>query len=261
MENAKRAAAGKILDGGHVERLDEFRFQVTPANAGGRAPTAKRNRRYDVLVLPDVRSSCTRSDHKNRGGRVLCKHIHAALALARREDAEKEAEANFAEDAVVAAMFRGAAEASRGAEEADGKTGAARSAYAAYRCMPAARKGAIHRLRRQPWDCARNRQGAVQDNPRRRAPSAPGGAPAPARLTVRPTTRPQSAAGAACPTRGAAGSGDLMGEEWDVWAAHRGLQGTTCRPAVKYALGSALQAHEVQTHTHCEHRACDGRRG
>ena len=59
MENAKRAAVGKLLDeGGHVERLDEFRFQVTPANTSGRAPAAKRNRRYDVLILPGVGSSC-----------------------------------------------------------------------------------------------------------------------------------------------------------------------------------------------------------
>ena len=51
------------------------------------------------------------------------------------------------------------------------------------------------------------RTGRVQDSPRRRAPKAPGGAPSPARLTVRPAMRPESAAGAACPTRGAAGSG------------------------------------------------------
>ena len=142
MENAKRSAAGKLLEeGGHVKRLDEFQFQVTPANTGKRAPAAKRDRIYNVLILPGVGSSCTCPDHKNRGGRVLCKHIHAALSLAHKEDTEKEAEANFVEDSVVAAMFRGAAEASRGAEEASGKTGAARSAYAAYRCMAGDEEG------------------------------------------------------------------------------------------------------------------------
>ena len=97
--------------------------------------------------------------------------------------------------------------------------------------MTLAQNAAVHRLRRRPQGRAHNRQGAVQDNPRRRAPKAPGGAPAPPGLLVRPTMRPESAAGAARPARGAAGSGNLTG----------GRRGTVGPPAADYKEPCNLQ--------------------
>ena len=97
--------------------------------------------------------------------------------------------------------------------------------------MTLAQNAAVHRLRRRPQGRAHNRQGAVQDNPRRRAPKAPGGAPAPLGLLVRPTMRPESAAGAARPARGAAGSGNLTG----------GRRGTVGPPAADYKEPCNLQ--------------------
>ena len=138
--DAQRAKAGSDMEEkGQVERVNYFLFKVASPGPGKRQPAAKRNRVYDVVVLPNQLYWCYCGDRKHRG--IMCKHIHAALAHMHKEEKEDAAGASFADNSVVESMAA-AADAALGCEDggkgAHAENGAAAAAYAAHLCMSGA---------------------------------------------------------------------------------------------------------------------------
>ena len=143
-----RAAEGRALEErGCVKRVGEFQFKVesiASAAAASGSGREQRPRTYSVILVGggDGYADCDCPDHRLRCT-LRCKHVHAALAMVKREEDEaKRAEEDeakraddFAADSLISSMKSAAEAAHRGC---GGGCGGARCTEAAVAATMAA---------------------------------------------------------------------------------------------------------------------------
>ena len=118
--DGKRAAEGRALEErGCVRKTGAFRFEVEAESAaeGGEGTEGRSGipQTYSVILLggAECYADCDCPDHRLRCT-PRCKHIHAALAAAEREDAEAKRADEFAAESLIESAKAAAEEAHRG---------------------------------------------------------------------------------------------------------------------------------------------------